>query len=406
VNTYTWDADANSISISNSVAGGVGLTFDALDRMVEQNRGGSYTQIVYGPGGGKLALMNGQTLTKGFVPLSGGATAVYNASGLSYYRHSDWEGSSRLASTPTQGVYYDGAYAPYGENYAETGTTDRNFTGQNQDTISSGSYPLYDFLYREYHPTWGRWVSPDPAGLGAVDPSNPQSWNRYAYVVNNPLLFTDPLGLQNDDCSDPWYASGHAECPCDPLIGCYPCDPTDPFCEPPGGGGCGGGGGSTPPGAPPPTNPPTGGPGMPGFPGNAGFPQLGVPSVMCRIIPGLCINTGTESGGVYPWWVFPPIVVVVNGNAPTVQTPNTPSKPGQTGKYSDYLICALGELANQGFGDADLAGATVLANVAPFAFAAAGAIPAVYAAAIIGGIYDLHLAFSIRATCKQEVYGQ
>jgi hypothetical protein len=92
---------------------------------------------VYGPGGGKLALMNGQTLAKGFAPLSGeGAAAVYTWNGsssvLSYYRHPDWLGSSRLASTPSRTVYYDGAYAPYGENYAEVGTIDRNFTGQNQ----------------------------------------------------------------------------------------------------------------------------------------------------------------------------------------------------------------------------------------------------------------------------------
>jgi RHS repeat-associated protein len=155
---------------------------------------------VYGPGGNKLALMSGQTLAKGFVPLSGGATAVYNSSGLAYYRHADWLGSSRFASLPsgTTRLYYDGAYAPYGENYAEVGTIDRNFTGQNQDTISSGPYPLYDFLAREYHPTWGRWLNPDPAGLAAVDPSNPQSWNRYAYVTNNPLALTDPTGL--DDC--------------------------------------------------------------------------------------------------------------------------------------------------------------------------------------------------------------
>jgi len=193
--TYTWDAEGKPVTIDS-----IGLTYDALGRMVEQNRGGSYTQIVYGPGGNKLALMSGQTLAKGFVPLSGGATAVYNASGLAYYRHADWLGSSRLASLPsgTTRLYYDGAYAPYGENYAEVGTIDRNLTGQNQDTISSGPYPLYDFLAREYHPTWGRWLNPDPAGLAAVDPSNPQSWNRYAYVLNSPASLTDPLGL--DDC--------------------------------------------------------------------------------------------------------------------------------------------------------------------------------------------------------------
>jgi RHS repeat-associated protein len=91
--------------------------------------------------------------------------------------------------------HYDGAYAPYGENYAESGTTDRNFTGQNQDMVSSGSYPLSDFMFREYHSTWGRWVSPDPAGLVAASPSNPQSWNRYAYVGNSPTSFIDPTGL-------------------------------------------------------------------------------------------------------------------------------------------------------------------------------------------------------------------
>ena len=163
--------------------------------------------------------MNGQTLTKGFVLLSGGATAVYNSSGLAYYHHAEWLGSSRFASLPTgtSRLYYDGACAPYGENYAESGTTDRVFAGMGQDTVSSSSYPLYDALYREYHPTWGRWVSPDPAGLGAVDPTNPQSWNRYAYVTNNPLALTDPLGLADEDCTwDP--STNTLSCPSPPSV--------------------------------------------------------------------------------------------------------------------------------------------------------------------------------------------
>jgi RHS repeat-associated protein len=184
--SYTWDADGNQIW-----ADGTSITYDALDRAVEQSRSDTYTQIVYVSGTSKLALVSGGTLQKAFVPLPAGAAAVYKSDGLAFYRHPDWLGSSRMASTPTQTVYSSTAYAPFGEAYSESGTRDRSFTGQNQDTNSS----QYDFLYRSYSQVQGRWLSPDPAGLGAVQPSNPQTWNRYAYVGNKPLEYLDPLGL-------------------------------------------------------------------------------------------------------------------------------------------------------------------------------------------------------------------
>lgn len=190
--SYTWDADGNNLSVDGSA---VTMIYDALDRMIEQTRGSSHTQIVYGPYGMKLALMNGQTLVNAFVKLPGGARAVYGSSGLAYYRHADHLGSSRLATTPTRTKYYDVAYAPYGEDYDGSGTQDLAFTDENQDTVNGGwSSNLYDFMMREYRTAHGRWTSPDPAGLGAVNPSDPQSWNRYAYVDNNPLTYIDPDG--------------------------------------------------------------------------------------------------------------------------------------------------------------------------------------------------------------------
>jgi RHS repeat-associated protein len=172
----------------------VSVTYDALGRMVELNRSGTYTEIAYAPTGGKLALMSGQTLQKAFVPLPGGATAVYTSSGLDHYRHSDWLGSARLTTTPSRTVYGEVAYAPYGETYAASGNNDFSWTGINADVEPANPETLYDFPAREYG-IQGRWPSPDPLGIGAVDPSDPQSWNRYAYVRNNPLAMEDPTGM-------------------------------------------------------------------------------------------------------------------------------------------------------------------------------------------------------------------
>lgn len=209
LNTYTWDA-LEKMATVNTGSATVTVVYDALGRMVENNAGGTWTEFVYGPTG-KLAKCNGQSLVKALISLPGGATAVYNTNGLAYFRHSDWLGSSRLTSTasrPTQ-MYSSSAYAPFGEQYATAGTADASYTGQTPDTVAS----LYDFPARRHSPSQGRWISPDPSGRAAVTLTNPQSWNRYAYTLNNPLTLVDPMGLDeenscdqddwgDDDCSD------------------------------------------------------------------------------------------------------------------------------------------------------------------------------------------------------------
>jgi RHS repeat-associated protein len=86
-----------------------------------------------------------------------------------------------------------------GERYVETRTQVGVFTGIVQNTIVG----MYDTPNRECDTTSGRWLSPDPLG---GDVTNPQSLNRYAYVLNNPTTLIDPLGLDNikvyEDASD------------------------------------------------------------------------------------------------------------------------------------------------------------------------------------------------------------
>jgi RHS repeat-associated protein len=80
-------------------------------------------------------------------------------------------------------------YLPYGAIRWETGLflTDRRFTGQRWE----GALGLYDYRARFYDPTLGRFLQPDPI---VPEPGDPWALNRYAYVYNNPLKYTDPSG--------------------------------------------------------------------------------------------------------------------------------------------------------------------------------------------------------------------
>jgi RHS repeat-associated protein len=97
---------------------------------------------------------------------------------------------------------------------------------------------------RRYTPSAGRWFTPDPLG---GDVTNPQSLNRYAYVLNNPTSLTDPLGLGSEECSQ---SNDDNDCCNDPnYVGAECGGPGWPpgFWPPDwGGGGGGGGGGSSP----------------------------------------------------------------------------------------------------------------------------------------------------------------
>lgn len=189
-NQLIYDVFGHLITVNS----GPKLLYDALGRNVEYPYGSSMFTWVYGLDGQKLAAYSGQSLINAIIPMTGGGKAIYNSAGLEWYRHPDWLGSVRIASTPSHCIFNDSGYSPFGEPYGATsgcgGAVDPTFTGKSANVISS----LYDFPARELSPSQGRWISPDPAGRGAVDRTDPQTWNRYAYVRNSPMNNIDPDG--------------------------------------------------------------------------------------------------------------------------------------------------------------------------------------------------------------------
>jgi len=77
---------------------------------------------------------------------------------------------------------------PFGEMTANNSSNTHGFTGKEYDFEMSLNY----FCQRYYNPEIGRFITLDPFG-GYIE--LPQSQNRYAYVMNNPLKYIDPLGL-------------------------------------------------------------------------------------------------------------------------------------------------------------------------------------------------------------------
>jgi RHS repeat-associated protein len=63
--------------------------------------------------------------------------------------------------------------------------TDKLFTGQQRETTNG----LYHYGARLYNADIGRFISADSIG---VAPGNPQTLNRYSYVLNNPVNHADP----------------------------------------------------------------------------------------------------------------------------------------------------------------------------------------------------------------------
>jgi len=115
------------------------------------------------------------------------------AGGPLTYLYGDHLGSASLATNESGAKVSEQRYKPYGElRWSSAGAmpTDLGFTGQRTES-SSYVGSLMDYVARSYSPALGRFVSADTIVPGA---GNSQAFNRYMYVLGNPLGLTDPSG--------------------------------------------------------------------------------------------------------------------------------------------------------------------------------------------------------------------
>jgi RHS repeat-associated protein len=127
----------------------------------------------------------------------GGRVVAFNSQsqGITVFLHKDMQTTSHMATGPDGSVLQDQVFYPWGQSWHNLGTWyQQEFAGLDMADPTTG---FYGSLSRTYNPPPGRWFSPDPAGLAAADPSDPQTWNMYAYVRNNPTTRTDPTGLDD-----------------------------------------------------------------------------------------------------------------------------------------------------------------------------------------------------------------
>jgi RHS repeat-associated protein len=103
-------------------------------------------------------------------------------------------GTPQMAASPTQAIVWRAAYTPFGYTYALSGSLQQNLRMAGQTADSNAGW--YHNGWRDYMPTWGRYLQTDPIGLAA-------GMNTYGYVGQNPLRFVDPWGLDDQSVGDP-----------------------------------------------------------------------------------------------------------------------------------------------------------------------------------------------------------
>ena len=192
-NTYTYDAE-NRISQVGPAGSTATYGYDAAGQRVRKTSSAGTVDYIYDLAGHEVAeVSSAGAWNRGEVYAGGRHLATYDG-GTTYFNHADWLGTERARSQLSAIVCEQIVSLPFGDGTAITSScvspdpSPMHFTGKQRDAETG----LDDFDFRYYGSSMGRFMSPDDDS--AEQPSNPQSWNPYSYVMNRPTVATDPDG--------------------------------------------------------------------------------------------------------------------------------------------------------------------------------------------------------------------
>ena len=153
-----------------------------------------------------------------------------NGTNAFYYLLSDHQGSIAAITNSTGAVVVGESFTAYGAR-RNPSTWSGAPSSSNLNTIAGitrngytfqdalGAMGLNDMVGRVQDAITGRFLSADPT---IPDPSNPQSYNRYGYTVNNPLTYIDPTGFDDTAVNQNANSGSGAPVTLPPVCICQP----------------------------------------------------------------------------------------------------------------------------------------------------------------------------------------
>jgi RHS repeat-associated protein len=201
---YTWDLLGNMSTIDTGSERWVHTYDTAGERVWSWRTTGTRldTFALRGQGGQVLTDFTKTGSTYGWEDYVYRGVALLGAvrsDGLTRHFDVDHLGNVRLETYGDGSVKAYREFWPYGDIAMSSAplasdTEQMKFTGHERDLGDPASTADdIDYMHaRYYKPLFARFLSPDKIGGGLAAP---QSWNRYSYVIGNPLRYTDPKGL-------------------------------------------------------------------------------------------------------------------------------------------------------------------------------------------------------------------